>query len=340
MKKPNKILITGASGCVGQYTAAWLLENSNAELFLWLRDPKKLTSISPQHPRVNLLIGDLRDSEKFRAELSIITRVIHTATAWGDPQRAYEVNVVAVKNLLAMLNPKLIEQITYFSTASILNKSLKPLPQALSYGTEYIQTKAQCLKELETHYLAEKIVAVFPTLVFGGRVDNKSKFPSSYLTDGLTQAFKWLWLARFLRLDSRFHFIHAADIAFICGHLATTPHFINNQTNPGTLTKFVLAQPEISINTAIQTLCKWKGLRETPSITLSNLLIKILIKILPIEITDWDRFSIHQRHFVHSPITSPESFGGESHASTLEDVLQISGIPKLKRYKSPKSAKV
>jgi nucleoside-diphosphate-sugar epimerase len=39
--KNEIILITGASGCVGQYIANWLIENSNSELYLWVRDPKK-----------------------------------------------------------------------------------------------------------------------------------------------------------------------------------------------------------------------------------------------------------------------------------------------------------
>ncbi|PTT96855.1 NAD-dependent epimerase, partial [Pseudomonas sp. HMWF031] len=196
---PARILITGASGCVGQYTAHWLLQNSDADLLLWLRDPSKLTAIQANNPRVRLLVGDLRETDRFASDLATVTRVIHTATAWGDPERAHQVNVVAVKRLLALLNPNLIEQITYFSTASILNRHLQPLPEALAYGTEYIQTKAQCLSDLEQHPLAEKIVAVFPTLVFGGRVDGTSPFPTSYLTEGLAEASKWLWLARFLR---------------------------------------------------------------------------------------------------------------------------------------------
>ena len=168
---PARILITGASGCVGQYTASWLLENSDAELLLWLRDPSKLTAIAADHPRVHLLVGDLRESDRFASELATVNRVIHTATAWGDPERAQQVNVVAVKRILSWLDPNKLQQVVYFSTASILDRHLQPLPEALAYGTEYIQTKAQCLQELERHPLAERIVAVFPTLVFGGRVD-------------------------------------------------------------------------------------------------------------------------------------------------------------------------
>ena len=320
-------MITGASGCVGQYTTAWLLENSDAELLLWLRDPAKLSAISADQPRVRLLVGDLRETDRFASELSTVTRVIHTATAWGDPERAHQVNVVAVKRMLALLNPAVVEQIIYFSTASILDRSLQPLQEALAYGTEYIQTKAQCLGELERHPLAERIVAVFPTLVFGGRVDGTSPFPTSYLTEGLAEASKWLWLARWLRADASFHFIHAADIAEICGILATTPHQPNPEPGQGPVRRIVMGQPWISVNDAVATLCRWRGVSRTPGIPLWSWLIEGLIKILPIEINAWDRFSIHQRHFVHDPVTQPERFGGRSYGPDLETVLMNSGLP-------------
>ncbi len=320
-------MITGASGCVGQYIASWLLEHSDADLLLWLRDPSKLTAISANQSRVKLLVGDLRQTDRFASELSTVTRVIHTATAWGDPERAHQVNVVAVKRLLALLNPIVIEQIIYFSTASILDRSLQPLQEALAYGTEYIQTKAQCLRELDNHPLAEKIVAVFPTLVFGGRVDGTSSFPTSYLTKGLVDASKWLWLARWLRADASFHFIHAADIAAICGILSTTPHQSNPESGQGPVRRLVMGQPSISVNEAVSTLCRWRGIARTPGIPLWSWLIEGLIKILPIEINAWDRFSIHQRHFIHDPVTQPERFGGQSHAPDLETVLMDSGLP-------------
>ena len=325
---PARILITGASGCVGQYTAAWLLEHSNAELLLWLRDPSKLTAIPHDHPRITLLVGDLRDSERFATELSTVNRVIHTATAWGDPERAHQVNVVAVKTMLSLLDPSKLEQVVYFSTASILDRHLQPLPEALAYGTEYIQTKAQCLRDLEHHPLAETIVAVFPTLVFGGRVDGTSPFPTSYLTEGLAEASKWLWLARWLRADASFHFIHAADIAAICGSLATNPHQRNSEPGQGPVRRIVMGQAAIGVNEAVATLCRWRGIGRTPGIPLWPWLIEGLIKVLPIEVNAWDRFSIRQRHFIHNPVTQPEAFGLKSHGPNLETVLQDSGLPR------------
>ena len=330
--KKNKILITGASGCVGQYTANWLLTNSDAELFLWLRNPEKLSAIPKDNPRINLLIGDIRNPEIYSKELKEITNVIHTATAWGDPQRAYEVNVLAVKKFLNLLNPYILNKVIYFSTASILNKSLKPLPEAFSYGTEYIQTKAQCLAELEQSPFSKKIIAVFPTLVFGGRVDNESNFPESYLTQGLKEVCQWIWLARFLKINSTFHFIHAEDIAYICGKLATSNQKPEGKENSDKgIPKLVLGQPPISINKTIEILCKWRGVRKVPQIPLWAWLINLLVRILPIQITPWDRFSIKQRHFVHDRITTPESLGGQSFAADLESVLAVSGLIRINR---------
>ena len=270
----------------------------------------------------------MRQPNKFKKEISQVNRLIHTATAWGDPKRAKEVNIDAVKNLLNLLNPSNIKQIIYFSTASVLDRNLNLLPEAFTYGTEYIQTKAQCLRELESHHLSTKIIAVFPTLVFGGRLDGKSKFPTSYLTEGLRDALRWIWLARWIKLCSRFHFIHAADIAFICGHLATSDFEPAQPFSDTKIKKFVLGQPYTSIDVVIQTLLRWKGMSRVPQIPLWNWLIELLTVLLPIQITNWDRFSLRQKHFIHEPVTSPETFGGISHAKTINQVLHNSGLTK------------
>ncbi len=325
------ILVTGASGCVGQYTANWLLKNTESNLLLWIRNPKKLRAINLKDPRIKLLIGDLRNPEIFTEDLAQVTHVIHTATAWGDIERTKQVNITAVKKLLLHLNPDNLEKFIYFSTASILNSDLKELEQAEVYGTEYIQTKAKCLKELEQHSIAPKIIAVFPTLVFGGNYDQSGLFPASYLTQGLVEATKWLWLARFFKGYSRFHFIHAEDIAFICGKLIANEYPISSRQTNGRILRLVLGQPHISIDTAISALLKWKGMKKVPRLPLWGWLIETLVAILPIKISTWDRLSIKQRHFIHEPVTNPEDFGGRSYAKTLNEILIQSGLPKVKK---------
>ena len=324
---PARILITGASGCVGQHIADLLYRETDAELLLWLRDPSKLTAVPAADPRITLLVGDLRDVEPHRAQNASATRIIHTATAWGDPERAQQVNVVAVKQMLAATNPEVLEQVVYFSTASILNKDLQLLPEAMPYGTEYIQTKAQCLEQLEQHPLAQRIVAVFPTLVFGGRVDGSGVFPTSYLTAGLKEGARWLWLAKWLRAEARFPFIHAADIARVCAHLATNPHQANPEVGQGAVRRLVLGQPAVTVNETVKRLCRWRrGWYPPIGLDLRGWLIEGLIKLLRIEVNAWDRFSIRQRHFVHDPISPPERFGLVSHAPTLEAVFEDAGL--------------
>lgn len=328
-RRPARILITGASGCVGQHIADLLYRESDAQLLLWLRDPEKLTAVPRQDPRITLLVGDLRDVEPHRAQIASATRIIHTATAWGDPERALQVNVVAVKAMLAATDPSVLEQVVYFSTASILDRHLKLLPEAMAYGTEYIQTKAQCLEQLEHHPLAERIVAVFPTLVFGGTVTGGGRFPTSYLTAGLREGVRWLWLAKWLRTDASFHFIHAADIARVCAHLATTPQRPNPEPGQGKVRRLVLGQPSVTVNQTVRSLVGWRrGWMPPVGLDLSEWLIEGLIKLLRIEVNAWDRFSIRQRHFVHEPISPPERFGMVSHAPTLEAVFEDAGLPR------------
>lgn len=332
---PARILITGAAGCVGQYICEQLYTQTDAELLLLLRDPAKLTAVPADDPRITLLVGDLRDLQPHASLIATATRVIHTATAWGDPERAQQVNVVAVKQLLALLDPAVIEQIIYFSTASILDRELKLLPQAAEFGTEYIQTKALCLQQLEAHPLASRIVAVFPTLVFGGRIgaagrpNGGDRHPTSYLTAGLVEAVRWLPVAKWLRADGSFHFIHAADIATVCVHLATTPHGANPEPGQGPVRRLVLGQERITLNQTLRRLSRWRhGWTPPLGLPLSGWLIDALIRLLRLEITPWDLFSIQQRHFVHEPVSPPERFGLVSHAPTLEAVLESAGVPR------------
>jgi nucleoside-diphosphate-sugar epimerase len=313
---------------VGQHIAAQLYRESDADLLLLLRDPAKLTAVPADDPRITLLVGDLRELTPHAGAIATATRVIHTATALGDPVRAQQVNVEAVKQLLSFTSPEWLEQVIYFSTASILDRQLQLLPEAEAYGTEYIQTKALCLQQLEVHPLAAKVVAVFPTLVFGGRVDGQGPFPTSYLTAGLSEACRWLWLAKWLRADASFHFIHAADIAQVCVHLATQPHQSNPEPGQGAVRRLVLGQAAISVNATVAQLCRWRRSWRPPlGLDLQGWLIEALIKLLRIEVNAWDRFSIRQRHFVHEPVSPPERFGLVSHAPTLQAVFDVSGLP-------------
>ena len=63
-------------------------------------------------------------------------------------------------------------------------------------------------------------------------------------------------------------------------------------------------------------------------IPLSGWLIDALIRLLRLEITPWDLFSIQQRHFVHQPVSPPERFGLVSLAPSLEAIFETAGLPR------------
>ncbi len=319
----KNLLITGSNGCVGQYLIDWFLKNTRFRLYLMVRDKNKLPLSIQKNKRIKLLICDIRECNRFSKEISQINFLIHTATAWGDPKRAYEVNIKAFEELLAMFEKNKLEKIIYFSTASILNEKTELMRESLTYGTEYIQTKYKCFERLKKSTFAEKTFAVFPTLVFGGTLKKRSKYPVSYLTSGLKEINKWLWLARFLKLNSKFHFIHANDIAKICGFLIKN----HKKDNYKGFKKFVLGQNYISIDDAINILLKRNRMNRYFSIPLTKKIMKILLRVLPIQTTPWDSFSIKKYDFNHVPITNPETFNLKSHAKSLQDVLRLAKLP-------------
>jgi len=238
-----------------------------------VRDKSKLPISVQENKKVKLMVCDIRESNRYKKEISQINYLIHTATAWGDPKRAYEVNIKAFEELLEMLDIKKLDKIIYFSTASILDTQTELMRESLIYGTEYIQTKYECFQRLRESSFAEKTFAVFPTIVFGGNLGKKRKYPVSYLTSGLKEIEKWLWLARFLKLDSKFHFIHANDIAQICGFLIKN---YKEEKYKG-FRKFVLGQKFISIDHAIITLLKRNNMRRYFAIPLTKKILKILL---------------------------------------------------------------
>ncbi len=319
----KNLLITGSNGCVGQYLIDWFLKNTRFRLYLMVRDKNKLPLPIQNNKRIKLLICDIRECNRFSKEISQVNFLIHTATAWGDPKRAYDVNIKAFEELLGMLEKDKLEKIIYFSTASILNKQCELMRESLTYGTEYIQTKYKCFERLKKSSFAEKTFAVFPTLVFGGTLNKRSKYPVSYLTSGLKEINKWLWLARFLKLDSKFHFIHANDIAQICGFLIKN----HKEENYKGFKEFVLGQNFISIDDAINILLKRNGMNRYFSIPLTKTIMKILLRVLPIQMTPWDSFSIKKYDFNHVPIMNPEKLNLKSYARSLQDVLRLSKLP-------------
>jgi nucleoside-diphosphate-sugar epimerase len=187
----KRIFLTGVSGCIGHYVAERLIENTEHELFLLVRNPAKLQFNIESRPNIHILTGDLREIEKYSDLLKTIDTAVLIATSWGDPTETYEINVVKTLALMESLDPEVCQQVIYFSTASILDRQGQPMKEAGTIGTDYIRTKYLCHQALPDLAIASKITTVYPTLVFGG---DKNK-PYSHLSGGLKDILKWILCA-------------------------------------------------------------------------------------------------------------------------------------------------
>ncbi len=320
----KRIFITGATGCIGQYIVEILSKNPNYQLYLLVRNPSKVPEHWKDNSRILILQGELRNIESYSdILLKEINVAILIATSWGGAKEAYDINVVKTLSLLKMLNPNICEQVLYFSTASVLDRNNNLLLEASQFGTDYIRTKYQCLAQLPKLEISNKIVALFPTLVFGGD-DSK---PLSHLSSGLPEIIKWLDLIRWLSADGSFHYTHAQDIAQVVNHLVEHPE-IKNQLEPlkSPIKYLVLGNSSITVDEAIAAVCEYFNKRIYFRIPLYIWLANILIKLFRIQMDSWSYFSLNYRHFTYQNPVTPDSFGLKNYCSSIGDILKVSGL--------------
>ncbi|MGB7375246.1 MAG: NAD(P)-dependent oxidoreductase [Rivularia sp. (in: cyanobacteria)] len=313
----KRILVTGASGCIGHYISELLIEETEHELYLLVRNPDKLKIDTLVRPGIHVLQGDMQKIADLAELLKTIDVAVLTATAWGGTG-TFDINVVKTIELLNLLDVEKCEQVIYFSTASVLDSKNQPLKEAGELGTDYIRSKFDCLRRFSKLAIAPKITKVFPTLVVGGD-ENK---PLSQITSGIPEVTKYVNLIRFLKADGSFHFIHAKDIATVVKHL------IDNPPKAEEPRKYVLGQEKITANQAIEQICAYLDKKIHFRIPLSPSLADVIIKNFNIQMAAWDRFCMQYRHFSYEEITNPGSFNLPNHCDSIGDVLKTSGVEK------------
>jgi nucleoside-diphosphate-sugar epimerase len=311
----KKIFITGASGCIGQYISELLIQETNHELYLLVRNPDKLKMNYGARPGIHILVGDLQEIESFSDVLSTINQAILTAAAWGGEAETTTVNITKTLKLLSLLSLENCEQVIYFSTASILDRNNQLLSQAGEIGTEYIRTKYECFTRLSEVAIAPRITPIFPTLVFGGG-DGK---PLSHLSGGLSEVVKYIDIIRHLKADGSFHFIHGKDIAQVVFHLVENPGKYAGE-------KLVLGNQRLTADEAVEQACQYLGKKVSWRIPLSLGLANVIINVFRIQMADWDRFCLQYRHFSYQNPIAPSTFKMKAYYPTLSELLKVSGI--------------
>ncbi|MDZ8026767.1 MAG: NAD(P)-dependent oxidoreductase [Nostoc sp. DedQUE11] len=309
----KRILVTGASGCVGHYLTEALIQETDYELFLLVRNPTKLQIDTQARPGINVLQGEMQNISQFADLLSTIDTAVLTATAWGGEQ-TFDINVNKTIELMKLLDPNKCQQVIYFSTASVLDSHNQPLKEAGEIGTDYIRSKYECLHQKEKLEIAPKITTVFPTIVLGGDANK----PNSAVSSGIREVTKYINLIRFLDADGSFHFIHGRDIATVVQYLIDHPP---QKDQPR---QFVLGQAKLTANQAVEEVCAYFGKKIYFRIPVSIALANLIIVLFRIRMAAWDRFCMNYRHFTYENAINPSSFGLSNYCATMSDVLKIS----------------
>ncbi|MDY7054148.1 NAD-dependent epimerase/dehydratase family protein [Limnospira fusiformis] len=308
----KRVFITGASGCIGHYIAESLINHTNYELYFFVRNPDKLGFDYQKRPDIHILLGDLREIDKFSDLLKTIDIAILAATSWGGKPEVFDVNITSTHHLLKSLDHQRCQQVIYFSTASVLDRQNQLIPEAGEIGTDYISSKYHCLQQISQNYPDfPPLRVLFPTLVLGGDTDK----PYSHLSSGLPQVVSWINLIRWFKADASFHFVHAADIATVVQYLVNHPP---QSPQPEWL---VLGNPPLTLNQAIAETCAYYHKSIYFSISLSLWLANFFIIVFRVQMADWDRFCLNYRHFTYQNPVSPSTFGEITRFPTLTHIL-------------------
>lgn len=314
---PRRIFITGGSGCVGHYLAETLIEQTADELFFLLRQPEKLSVAVRRHPRVHVLVGSLPEIGPYEHLLPTMDAAILLATQWGG-EGTFAVNVTGNLRILGALDPQRCQQVIYFSTASLLDRQLRLLPEAKTLGTEYIRSKYACYAALAELPIYPRLTVLFPTLIFGGEPGK----PYSHTATALEQLPRWLRWLRWFQVEACFHFIHAQDIAQVVRYLLDHP--------PNGFRQLVLGNEMVWFNQALQELCDYFSIPLPPwRLNLTPARVELALKLAPwlgVQLLPWDRFCARYRYFCYEQVWNPARLGLPSRCRTLTELLAALGV--------------
>ena len=89
-RSPQKIFVTGASGCIGHYLVEQLLADTPHQLVLLVRNPAKLLFNWQDEPRIEVIQDDIRNIAAYADRLATVDTAILAATSWRSEEHTSE----------------------------------------------------------------------------------------------------------------------------------------------------------------------------------------------------------------------------------------------------------
>ncbi|NDD66113.1 NAD(P)-dependent oxidoreductase [bacterium] len=301
------LLLTGASGCVGHYITEQLLASESYHIHLFIRPSSRLLWDPSTHEHVTVHYGNMEDLSGLTNLVPQMDYIMHVFTDWSNSPYATFLNVDQTHALFSMADSDRLRRIIYFSTASILDSQHRPLEAAGKWGPGYIRSKYASRLKLDEHPYKDRIITVYPTLVFGGDATH----PYSHISQGLPHYLHYMKYLRFIQMNGAFHFLHADDIARTAIHLLTAPH------PPAHV---VLGTKAIEAKDALAILRDRSGYRSWCQLPLPTRSLLKIAQWCRIEIGDWERYCILNPRFTYDT-HQPATFGLTTRFSTLESVI-------------------
>ena len=175
----KRSFVTGATGFIGSHLVARLLQDGFQVRCL----VRKNSNTDPlKKPGIELVIGELSDTESLRNGIQGCNYVFHCAAMvsdWGTIREIRQANVMGTRNLLEVSKEQALLRFVYLSTTDIYGHTgQRDLSEEAPYPTHFCNWYTQTKMEAEFDVLRFHsccrlpIVIIRPATVFGPRSFN------------------------------------------------------------------------------------------------------------------------------------------------------------------------
>lgn len=165
-----KVMITGATGFVGQHVARRLI--GSADVTVLARDPEKAHEMFGE--QVEIVPGTFTDDKAIRQAMQGADVLYHIGARrdhWGLPRREYiESNVIGTRMLLSAARDLMVPKIVYCSTVGVYSYDFeyKPVDEAHPYGKHFsYYHESKMLAEEVVFASGLPVITVRPGWIYG-----------------------------------------------------------------------------------------------------------------------------------------------------------------------------